>query len=272
MIAELLANHVPIFVHAVIRFIKRLIKGVLVSFGLVIFKRSTGIYIGEEETPALAPRLCGTAQPVTVDGGAHKGGFVDAVRKISPGARFLCFEPDPLLASRLRAKFVDDAQVQIIQAALGSSSGAATFNINCSRACNSLASSGGGATGVLGKLMTTMESITVEVTTLDEAMLHARMPGCDIIKLDLQGHDLEALSGANQTLKSARVVVVEVWYAPVYAGKVTFIEICEFLRNSGFAIYSLVGLHYSTTDRLLWSDAVFIRADSAQFAEPVTIA
>jgi FkbM family methyltransferase len=255
----------------VIRFIKQVIKRLLAGFGLVIFKRSTGIYVSEDETPALALRLCGAVQPIIIDGGAHKGAFVDAVRKLSPEARFLCFEPDPLLAAGLREKFAGDANVQIVQAALGSTGGTATFNINRSRACNSLVSSGGGATGVLGELMVTMEKIDVEVTTLDEAMMHARVPACDIVKLDLQGHDLEALSGASQTLKSAKVIIVEVWYAPVYAGTVTYLKICDLLQNSGFSIYSLAGLHYSTTDRLLWSDAVFLRADAAQFAEPVTI-
>ncbi len=265
------AAHVQSINHIVIRFLKQVIKRLLASFGLVIFKRSTGIYIGEDETPALALRLCGAVQPIIIDGGAHKGGFVDAVRKLSPGARFLCFEPDPLLAASLRDKFAGRPEVQIVQAALGSTRGTATFNINRSRACNSLASSDGAATGVLGELMTTMERISVEVTTLDDAMVKAGMRTCDIVKLDLQGHDLQALSGAAETLKSAKVVVVEVWYTPVYAGTVTYFKICDFMQRSGFLLYSLAGLHYSTTDRLLWSDAIFLRADSAQFAEPVTI-
>lgn len=254
-----------------IRFLKQLVKKALAAFGLVIFKRSTGIYIGEDETPALALRLCGSRQPLIVDGGAHKGAFVDAVRKLSPGARFVCFEPDPTLAAGLRDRFANDAQVQIIEAALGSAGGTATFNINRSRACNSLASSNGAATGVLGELMTTVERISVQVIALDDALLRARAPACDVLKLDLQGHDLEALYGASHALKSAKVVVVEVWYAPVYSDTVTYLKICDFLEKSGFSIYSLAGLHYSTTDRLLWSDAVFLRADSAQLAERVTI-
>jgi hypothetical protein len=101
-------------------------------------------------------------------------------------------------------------------------------------------------------------------------MLRAGLPTCDIVKLDLQGHDLQALSGATQALKSAKVVIIEVWYAPVYAGTVTYLEVYDLFRKNGFLIYSVAGLHYSTKGRLLWSDAVFLRADSAQFAKPVT--
>jgi FkbM family methyltransferase len=256
----------------VIRLVKQIIKAALAAVGVVIFKRSTGIYIGEDETPRLALQLCGSAEPSIIDGGTHKGAFVDAVRKLSPGARFLCFEPDPLLARELKQKYAGDSRVNVVQAALGAAAGVATFNINRSRANNSLASSDGGSTGVLGELMTTVDRISVDVTTLDCAMRSSSMPACDIVKLDLQGHDAEALSGAAETLRSAKVVIVEVWYAPVYSNTVTYLKISDLLQKSGFSIYSLVGLHYSTTDRLLWSDAIFLRSDSPRLAEPVTIA
>ena len=255
-----------------IRTLKQAIKALLACFGLVLFKRSTGIYIAEDETPALALRLCGVAEPVVVDGGAHKGSFVDAVRKLSPGARFLCFEPDPRLAAGLQEKFSGNPNVRVSRSALGSTCGSAILNINRSRANNSLVSSGGETTGTLAKLMTTVERIEVDVTTLDEALSRAGLATCDILKLDLQGHDLQALIGAAHALQSARVVIVEVWYAPVYNGAVTYLEIFDHLCKAGFAIYSLAGLHYSTTDRLLWSDAVFLRTDSPLLAEPLTIA
>ena len=254
-----------------IRFLKQIVKRLLASFGLIIFKRSTGIYIGENEIPSLALRLCGVAQPVIIDGGAHEGAFVDAVRALCPAAQFLCFEPDPSLANRLRYKYSGDPGVQIVQSALGSACGSATFNINQSRACNSLAASGSGTTGTLGTLMTTLDRIEVEVTTLDDAMRMAKIPACNIIKLDLQGHDLPALQGGVGALGLSNVVIVEVWYAPVYTNTVTYLEIFDFLRNRGFSIYALAGLHYSTADRLLWSDAVFLRSDSPLFKEPVTI-
>src|SRR5208282_3639638 len=156
-----------------VRLIKRAVKWLLSRFGLVIFKRSTGIYIGEEETAALALRLCGIENPLIIDGGAHKGTFVDSVRTVCAGARFLCFEPDPELAAALREKFAADARVSVVQSALGSAGGSATFNINSSRANSSFASSGEGATGKLGSLMATERQIQVEVVALDEAMRRA---------------------------------------------------------------------------------------------------
>lgn len=255
----------------VIRSLKLIIKGILARLGLVIFKRTTGIYVGEHETPALALRLCGVAHPVIVDGGANKGFFVDAVFKIAPESRFLCFEPDPPLAMNLRNKFTGNQRVQIVQAALGSASGTATLNINQSRACNSLMSSAGNTAGELGNFMTTVDRIEVELISLDRAMGESRLPPCDILKLDLQGYELQALKGAGETLKTVSVVIVELWYAPVYTNAVTYLQICDLLEKSGFSLYSIVGLHYSTTDRLLWSDALFLRSESPHFDVPISL-
>lgn len=110
------------------------------------------------------------------------------------------------------------------------------------------------------------------MSPLSTARCELSMRTCDIVKLDLQGYDVEALSGAGETLRSAKVVIVEVWYAPVYNDTVTYLKVSDFMQKNGFSIYALMGLHYSTTDRLLWSDAIFLRSDSPRFAEPVTIA
>lgn len=254
-----------------IRTLKTGIKRALSLFGIVIFKRGTGIYIAEEEIPSLALRLSGIAEPMVVDGGAHKGAFVDAIRRSCPRSKFVCFEPDPTLAAGLRQRFSADPSVQVVQCALGSVSGKAIFNINQSRATNSLAPVVGGTTGVLNALTATQERIEVAVTTLDDSMRDRAVEVCDIIKLDLQGYDFPALKGAALTLKSAKVLIVEVWFAPVYTSGPTYLETCEFLRNSGFELYNLAGLHYGTNDRLMWSDAIFVRKESSRLSEPLTI-
>jgi FkbM family methyltransferase len=254
-----------------LRRLKDAIKRLLALFGLVIFKRSTGIYIAEEEIPGIAVKLCGSNNPLVIDGGAHTGAFVDAIRESCPGARFLCFEPDPTLASMLRGRFKGDTEIQVVQAALGMECGNAVFNINRGRATNSLASVSSLTGGVLSDLTTTVERIDVIVTTLDEELRQRGSAPCDIVKLDLQGYDLPALKGAAVALRSAKVVIVEVWFAPVYTPTPTFLDTCVFMKERGFEVYTLAGLHFGTDDRLLWSDALFVRDDAKALCNAVTI-
>jgi FkbM family methyltransferase len=255
----------------VIRFLKQVLRRLLAQFGLVIFKRSSGMYFAEDRIPALALQLCATADPLVIDGGAHMGAFVDAIRACCPGARLLCIEPDPVSAAVLRKRFLGDPNLVVVQSALGADCGNAVFNINRSRATNSLLMMTRATTGLLNQLTTTVERIDVTVTTLDETIRAHAFPACDIIKLDLQGHDLEALKGAKVALKSAKVVIVEVWFTLIYARSATFAAICEFMSEHGFAIYSLAGLHYSTAGRLLWSDALFVRTDAEVLIAPANV-
>jgi FkbM family methyltransferase len=255
-----------------IGWIKSAVRALLLRYGIVIFRRRSGIYIPEGESAALAVRLCGVSDPLIIDGGAHKGSFVDAVRSVGRSARFICFEPDPTLAAALRHRFLGDKTVTIVQCALADKSGRSILNINQSRATNSLLAANDLTRGALSDQLATVQNVEVQVTTLDDALASLKVATCDIIKLDLQGFDMLALMGACHALTSAQVVVVEAWFAAVYENTINYFDIIEFLRRRDFELYTLAGLHYGTNDRLLWTDAIFLKAESALFAEPISIA
>ena len=248
----------------------RFLKALLRRFGVIAFKRSTGIYLPEDEMPQLVQRLCDKPAPVVVDGGAHLGDFVHAIRSRVPEARFVCFEPDPELSAGLGAAFAGDASVTVVAAALGDKPGRAQFHLNQSRATNSLLAGTAQNTGALRELVATQTMVDVEVTTLDAALERSGHTHVDIIKLDLQGYDYLALKGATRALQTASVVVCEVWFAPVYEGAAEYLEVCTWMREQGFALYALTSLHYGRNDRLLWGDAVFVPRTSPAMLAPIT--
>ena len=245
-----------------IRFLQRSIKAIAARWGVVMFKRSTGLYLPEEDMPRVVYRLCGKTNPLIVDGGAHQGGFVRAIRRVSPSARFICFEPTPALVSDLNIMFSDDANVTVVPIALGDSEGTARFHLNSAPSTNSLLASADQTTGELSALINTQEMVDVEVATMDAALARLNQTDVDIIKFDLQGHDYRALLGSTQTLKRTAVVVVEVWFAPVYEGAGDYLQVCSLMDDKGFALYSLTSLHYGNNDRLLWGDAIFVPRNS----------
>lgn len=241
-----------------IRFFKQLIKAIAARWGVVMFKRSTGLYLPEDAMPSMVYRLCGKTIPLIVDGGAHHGDFVHAIRRESPSARFICFEPTPALVSNLQVMFSNDANVTVLAMALGEGEGTAKFHLNSAPSTNSLLTSADQITGDLSALINTRAMVDVEVVTMDAALARLNQTDVDIIKLDLQGYDYRALLGATQTLKNAAVVVVEVWFAPVYEGAADYLQVCSLMNDKGFALYALTSLHYGNTDRLLWGDAIFV--------------
>ena len=241
---------------------KQIIKAFLGKFGIIVMKRSSRVYLPEDDSYRIAVKQCGRLDPVIIDGGAHRGGSVEAFSRFAPQAEFHCFEPDPLLAKELTGTFTGKTNVHIVQAALGESRGKATFNINASRPTNSLLPPVETLQPDLQALCQLVEQVEVDVTTIDGYCEAHALSRVDIIKLDLQGYDYKALLGAKSTLQGTRVVLVEVLFVEIYKGCNLFPDILRLMEDCGFTLFTLCGLHYGNDDELLWADAIFVNSDS----------
>lgn len=225
-------------------------------------KRSSGVYLPEDESYKIAIAQCGRADPIIIDGGAHRGGSVEAFSRYAPQAKFHCFEPDPSLAQELTGLFSNNPHVRVVMAALGDARGKATFNINVSRPTNSLLSLGDALQPDLQSLCQLVEQVEVDILTIDGYCESQSLDRVDIIKLDLQGYDYRALLGAKATLSGARVVLIEVLFVEIYKGCNLFPDVLRLMGESGYTLFTLCGLHYGDQDELLWADAIFVNSAS----------
>ena len=239
--------------------IKKLLRLALKRFGIVAFKRSSNVYIPDEETYRIVSELVGCSAPVVIDGGAHLGDMVERFGACLPKTEFHCFEPDPTLGQTLERNFAGNPLVHVVQAALGDVAGKATFNINVSRPTNSLLPSAESLQPDLKKLCELVEQVEVGITTIDEYCRANSIEHVDVIKLDLQGYDYLALKGAEATLKNTKVVLVEVLFKEIYKGCHGFPDILNLMIGQGFKLHNLCGLHYGEADELLWADAIFVK-------------
>jgi FkbM family methyltransferase len=181
------------------------------------------------------PALCGLAQEfvardhVVWDIGANIGLFSFAAAHLAgEGGKVFAFEPDVWLVQLLRHSASiqpsSSASVQIIPAAVASSCDLRTFNIAVrSRATNSLAGYGHGQTGGIAERQTVL---TVSLDWLAE-----RLPLPDVVKIDVEGAELEVLNGAIGVLKrKAPIVLCEV---SVEHSR----PVADLLRSVGYRIY-----------------------------------
>jgi FkbM family methyltransferase len=240
--------------------IKRLLKHALRQFGIVAFKRSSRVYIPDEETYRILSNLAGRHDPVVIDGGAHLGDMVERLGALLPRAEFHCFEPDPMLEETLERKFAGNPLVHVVQAALGDVTRQAKLNINVSRPTNSLLPSAESLQQDLKKLCELVDQVDVNVTTIDEYCRSNSIGHVDVIKLDLQGYDYLALRGAEATLEKTQAVLVEVLFKEIYKGCHGFPDILNLMIGRGFRLHTLCGLHYGEADELLWADAIFVKS------------
>jgi FkbM family methyltransferase len=110
-------------------------------------------------------------------------------------------------------------------------------------------------------------SVQLPMRTLDAITRNTRFQRPDLIKLDVQGYEIEVLKGGRETLRFASVVLIEVNFLPIYRGTPLLKEVIAFLGDAEFAAYDISGLIRRPLDGALWqADFVFVRNGSALVA------
>ena len=85
----------------------------------------------------------------------------------------------------------------------------------------------------------------------------------DLIKIDVQGYELEVLKGGGRTLASASAVVIELSLLEINEGCPLLDEALSFMRRAGFVTYDIVELHRRPLDGAMNQlDVLFVREDS----------
>jgi FkbM family methyltransferase len=100
----------------------------------------------------------------------------------------------------------------------------------------------------------------LSLTTLDKLVRTKSLPAPDVLKLDVQGFELEVLRGAEQTLPSARWVISEVCFREFYEGQASFSELVRFLGRHNFEV-SAIGHTMRAGQMLDTGDVLFHRVD-----------
>jgi FkbM family methyltransferase len=141
---------------------------------------------------------------VVFDVGANSGFFTLWALSQNPALRVICFEPHPISAARLRKHIRANSaggSITLIEAAAGSSSGRCTLNV-------SPTSSMGFVSTSTHKLFENGGHVEVEITTLDTfAASNQQWP--DLLKIDVEGFEVEVLKGASRCLSAAKYVILE---------------------------------------------------------------
>ena len=179
--------------------------------------------------------------PVIFDVGAYIGKITEKYAVLFEDSTIFAFEPTPSAFSRLRQRTKKLSNVKIFNVAISNYNKKCKFNLNKFSPANSLLDTAITANKTWGdNLIDTEKSIIVTSCTIDQFCDDYEIDTIDILKLDVQGGELAALSGANNMLKRERVhlVYTEIIFADTYVNQFTLTEILHHLEKFNFQLFN----------------------------------
>lgn len=118
-----------------------------------------------------------------------------------------------------------------------------------------------------------INTLEVDVITLDDFCLQSSIGGIDFLQTDVQGADLDVLNGAVRQLSSSIIgLMIEVLFTPLYQLQPVFSDIDKCLQEYGFQLFDLEmqdawcrlqrncsPVKTSRRGQLLWADAYYFK-------------
>ena len=185
---------------------------------------------------------------IIFDIGASNGEWTKNCRKVFPYSNYFLFEPQEEMADFLQSMETDSiifenlflgekdgTQVDFYQE--GTSSSALRFGPH--------------------------DPVKKLVTSIDSYCSAKSINNIDILKLDVQGYELNILTGAQSILNNVNLIITEVSLIDVYVDCPLVNEVIHFLDANQFQLFDIVDLKRRELDNHLWQcDMFFVKKDS----------
>jgi FkbM family methyltransferase len=184
------------------------------------------------------------------DVGAYRGDFVRTCRSLWEDSRVACFEVQPEPFRRLVAAFANDTKVCAWPCLLGA----------VPQETVTLHLSDTGSSVLEENVPQDLPIAHFPMRTVDEVVQReyaGQAP--ELLKLDVQGYELEVIRGSEKSLGQIAVILAEVNLIDIYKGVPLVGEIMEWLGQRGWVVFDICGLTRRPLDEALWqADFIFV--------------
>jgi FkbM family methyltransferase len=229
-------------------------------FGLHLTRnRVIGFHVGRNSVfnPFVVQKRLVPHCDVIFDAGAYIGDVSRLYSRMYPEATIYAFEPTPAAQEALGQI---GPRVVPIASAISSREGTATLHVNTLPQTNSLHPLAESERRYYPKEAQPAETIEVPLTTIDAFCQSRRLAGPDILKMDIQCHEVEALRGAEATLKSGaiKLIYTEVTFVPHYEEAESFDALLSLLRGHDYSLFGFYDFQSGYNGQLFFGNAIFV--------------
>lgn len=210
---------------------------------------------GTEHRSVLTQKLS-----TVVDIGANRGQFALSVRQYAPDAKVICFEPLHAAANTFKQIFEKDKRVSLHQSAIGFKSGDTSIHVSAEDDSSSLLP----ISKYQRHLFPGTEEVRTEIVSVGRLVDFVSENDITVpamLKLDVQGFELEALRGCEDLLYRFEHVYVECSFIELYSGQALAHEVVSWLHNTGFIIKGIYNTYYDRNGIAIQADFLFCRKE-----------
>lgn len=193
------------------------------------------------------------------DVGAYKGDFTNLCLKYFPNSTVACFEVLEHRVQQLKQLASQNSAVQVFPVLLGAES-QEKVQFNEAETASSIL------------IEQVKQNFTVRSYPMDtvDSIVHEKFNGCspDLLKLDVQGYELEVLKGAEKSLTQTQLILAEVNLLDIHKNVPLLAEVVGWLNERDWVAYDICGLTRRPLDQALWqADFIFVPRNSPLIAD-----
>ena len=185
---------------------------------------------------SIAQKYC-SSEDIIIDVGGADGTTPKIFSKAFPDKIIYVFEPINENYIVIKKLINEYPNIRLIAKAAGSSEGITTINkANRITSSSIFELNADQDSAVFAEPLYNEGIENIEITTIDNAIPPGKTA---LMKIDVQGFELEVLKGAKGILKNTKVIVLEMNNHNVYKGSPKYYEVDEFLRKNNFTLYDI---------------------------------
>lgn len=167
---------------------------------------------------------------VVIDGGANVGGYTKAIYDINPAAQIFSFEPVAPTFEILKENIAHCKKATAIQKGLYSEEKEQEIHLFPSSTHSSLYD-------IKGWKQESKETTTISLTTGDIFMKEHNLSQIDLLKIDVEGAEYDALQGFEQSLKAGKIRAIQFEYGYInITTKKLLVDYHEFFASVGYQL------------------------------------
>lgn len=178
-----------------------------------------------------------------IDVGSNRGQFSIIARYCYPNAKIIAFEPLKEASLVYKSIFKKDKDVTLYEFAIGEKIKNEVLHITAKDDSSSLLSL------KLQKIMfpksgNEIRQIKVRVFNLSSILKENEIQSPSLLKIDVQGYELNVLKGAGELISKFNFIYVECSFVELYENQNLITEIIDFLYHKNFMLIGIYNIIY----------------------------